>query len=116
MNCAPQWGQTSFVLVPCFSCGGTRLRHRDAIALIIVFIAFLLLFIAGLLISDGCCIGGPFAFVPPDIEQLFSNRVFWGKAVLNVRLEESLIRNAALQDIGMMLLVKAHQCFRRDCV
>src|SRR5208337_1514759 len=29
---------------------------------------------------------------------------------------ESLIRNAALQDIGMMLLVKAHQRFGRDGV
>jgi hypothetical protein len=54
--------------------------------------------------------------VTPDLQQLFSNRMFWGKAVLNVRLEESLIRNAALQDIAMMLLVQAHQRFGRDGV
>jgi hypothetical protein len=47
---------------------------------------------------------------------LFSNRVFRGEAVLDVRFEEGLIRNAALQDIAMMLLVQAHQRFGRDGV
>jgi hypothetical protein len=42
---------------------------------LIVFIAFLLLllFIVRRLVSDGCCICGPLALVPPDIQQLFSN-------------------------------------------
>jgi hypothetical protein len=35
---------------------------------------------------------------------------------LDVRLEESLVRNPALQDIAMMLLVPAHQSFRGDGV
>ena len=56
------------------------------------------------------------ALVSADIQQLFFNRVFRGKAVLNVRLKQGLIRNAALQHIGMMLLVQAHQRFGRDCV
>src|SRR5580658_10407080 len=46
VNCAPQCGHTSFIPAPCFTCGGTRFRCRDAIALIIVLIVFLLLFIA----------------------------------------------------------------------
>jgi hypothetical protein len=38
------------------------------IIVLIVFIAFLLLFIAGHLVSNGCCICGPLALVPPDIQ------------------------------------------------
>ena len=87
-----------------------------SIIVLIVFIAFLLLFIAARLLSNGCCICGPLALVTPNIKQLFSNRMFRGKAVLNVRLEEPLIRNAALQNIAMMLLVQAHQRFGRDDV
>jgi hypothetical protein len=101
---------------------GTRFRHRDAIELIAVlifFIAFHLLFlfvIATRFLGFRCCVCGPLTFVPSDIQQLFSNCVFWGKAALYVRLKESLIRNAALQHIGVMLLVQALKPFERDGV
>jgi hypothetical protein len=110
--CAPQRGQISLVPAPLAPCKPVQFRHRDAKAFIIVF----LLFIAGLLTPSRCRVGRPLTLVSPDIQQLFSNRVFRGKAVLNVRLEECLIRNASLQDIGMMLFVQAHERFRRDGV
>ena len=92
------------------------MRCRNAIALIILFIVIRLSSIAGRLVRKSCCISSPFAFVPPDIQQLFSNSVFRGKAVLNIGLEEGLVRNASFQDIAMMLLVQAHQCFGSDRV
>jgi hypothetical protein len=109
--------QTSFFPAPCFFCWSTRLSHRDTIASIIgsiVSVAFLFDVIAETLFPScrGEC--GPLALVPPDIKQLFSNSVFRGKAVLNVRLKESLIRYATLQNIAMMLLVQTHQRFGRD--
>jgi hypothetical protein len=56
--------------------------------LIIVF----LLFIAGRLTLSRCRVGRPLTLVSPDIQQLLSNRVFRGKAILNICLEECLIR------------------------
>ena len=52
---------------------------------IIVLIVFILLFIAARLLSNGCCICRPLALVPPDIEQLFSNRVFLAVATPMLR-------------------------------
>ena len=71
VNCAPQRGQTSFVPVPCFSCWVARLRHRDAIALIIVLIviiALILLFIAGHPVPNCSRVCRALALVSPDIQ------------------------------------------------
>jgi hypothetical protein len=86
-------GQTSLISVSRASCRFVHLRDYDVMALKTVwgsFIAFLL-FIAARLISNDSYICRPFALVPPNIEQLLSNRVFRGEAVLKVRLEERLI-------------------------
>jgi len=81
MNCAPQWGQTSFVRHPALL-QGHLIPPCDAITLIIVlivFIAFLLLFIAGRLVSDGCCICGPLALIAPDIQRCSPTVCFGAK-------------------------------------
>ncbi len=58
---------------------------------LITLTIFIHLFIGARLLSNGRCIYGPFALVPPDIEQLFSGRVFGRKAVLDVCFEKRVI-------------------------
>ena len=115
---APQDAQTSFTLDTWIFPGSVRASHIVAIASFVVHILSLLsfLFIVISPLGSRSRVGSPLTLVAPNIQKLFSNCVFGSKAVLNVSLEERLIRNAALQDIGMMLLVKAHQRFGRDGV
>src|SRR5580698_195468 len=56
------------------------------------------------------------SFVAPDFEKLFSNCVFRGVNVLNIRLKESLIRNAPLQEFGETVLVHLGQRFGNNAV
>jgi integrase len=80
-----------------------------------LIIFFVLLIFIGIAPHCGyCCKGCSLSLVTTNIQQLFSDRVLRGEAILEISLEERLIANPASQKILAMFLVELRQRLRQE--
>ena len=89
-----------------------KTRAKFLFTLIIFFV--LLIFIGIAPHCGHCCKGCSLSLVTTNIQQLFSDRVLRGEAILEISLEERLIANPASQKILSMFLVELRQRLRQE--